>query len=404
MTTSKLPKVTAQRCVPIAGSACGGQRRVMVVMGTRPEVMKLAPVVLEMRRWRSQFRVVLVGTGQHREMVPQHLALFRLRLDHDLKVMKPRQTLADITSRTMQRMDALLARERPDVVMVEGDTTAVLIAALAAFYRQIPVAHVEAGLRSGDAYDPFPEEMNRRLVGGLAALHFAPTATARDNLLRENVPADRICVTGNTSIDALLIASAARPPRLAIPEAWLKGKRLLLVTAHRRESWGVGIHSICLALRQLAERFADVVVVYAVHPNPVVRDTASRVLCGCQRVHLIEPPDYVGFVDLMKRSYLILTDSGGIQEEAPSLGKPVLVMRRTTERVEGVAAGCSVLVGTETKRIVERAARLLTNRRAYCGMVCRANPYGDGKATSRIRRALAYYFGLARRRPADFRG
>jgi UDP-N-acetylglucosamine 2-epimerase (non-hydrolysing) len=288
-------------------------------------------------------------------------------------------------------------------------------------------------------------------VGGLAAVHFAPTATARDNLLSENVPADRIYVTGNTSVDALLIASAATPRRLAVPETWLKGKRLVLVTAHRRESWGAGIRDICLALRQLAEQFPDVVVVYAVHPNPIVRDTVHEILpfggvypersrraqgrSGCdrvhlaspaslgepelasgqpggrgggkswwERVHLIEPPDYAGFVGLMKRSYVILTDSGGIQEEAPSLGKPVLVMRRTTERVEGVQAGCSELVGTDRTRIVERTTRLLTDRRAYRGMVRRANPYGDGKAASRIRRALAYHFGLARRRPPDFRG
>jgi UDP-N-acetylglucosamine 2-epimerase (non-hydrolysing) len=380
-------------------------------MGTRPEVMKLAPVVLELRRSRRRggralpnpFRVTLVGTGQHRDLVPQHLGLFRLRLDHDLEVMKPRQTLADITARTMQRMDALLARRPPDMVVVEGDTTAVLVAGLAAFYRQIPVAHVEAGLRSGDPYDPFPEEMNRRLVGPLATLHFAPTSGARENLIRENVAADRIFVTGNTSIDALLIAAAHGPRGPVVPGSWLQGRRLVLVTAHRRESWGEGIRGICLALRQLAERFPDVVVIYAVHPNPIVREAARQTLSGCDRVHLIEPPDYASFVDLMKRCYLILTDSGGIQEEAPSLGKPVLVMRRTTERVEGVEAGCSDLVGTDKARIVARAARLLTDRRAYRAMVRRANPYGDGKASSRIRQALAFHFGFVRRRPADFR-
>jgi len=379
-----------------------GLLKAMVVMGTRPEVTKLAPVVLELHRHPRQFRVALVGTGQHREMVPQHLALFRLRLNHDLKVMKPRQTLADITARTMRRMEALLAQQRPDVVMVEGDTTAVLVAGLAAFYRQIPVAHVEAGLRSGDPYNPFPEEINRRLVGGLAALHFAPTAGARGNLLRESVPAARIHVTGNTSVDALLIAAARPPRRPTVPAAWLEGKRLVLVTAHRRESWGAGIRDICLALAQLAERLPDIVVVYAVHPNPIVRETAYGILAQRERVHLIEPPDYAGFVDLMKRCHLILTDSGGIQEEAPSLGKPVLVMRRTTERVEGVEAGCSELVGTDRTRIVERATRLLTDRRAYRAMASPANPYGDGKAASRIRRALAFHFGISRHRPAEF--
>lgn len=374
----------------------------MIVMGTRPEVMKLAPVALELKRYPRRFRVSLVGTGQHRDLVPQHLQQFGLQLDHDLKVMKRRQTLADITARTVQRMDALLADGHPDVLVVEGDTTAVLIAALAAFYRQIPVAHVEAGLRSGDAHDPFPEEMNRRLVAPLAAVHFAPTAAARENLLREDIAAERIFVTGNTAIDALLLAAKQRPAQPAQRGQWLSGRRMVLVTAHRRESWGQGIRQICLALRDLAKRFEDIVVVYAVHPNPVVRETAGEVLRGVERVHLIGPPEYIGFVDLMKRCYLILTDSGGIQEEAPSLGKPVLVLRRTTERTEGVEAGCSELVGTERARIVERASALLSDPAEYDAMVAKHNPYGDGKAARRIRRALAYHFGLDRRRPPDF--
>ncbi len=376
----------------------------MIVMGTRPEVMKLGPVALELRRHPKQFRVTLVGTGQHRDLVPQHLGLFRLRLDHDLGVMKRRQTLADITSRTMSRMYALLGERRPEVVMVEGDTTAVLVAGLAAFYRRIPVAHVEAGLRSGDRYSPFPEEMNRRLVGGLAEVHFAPTAGARHNLVRENVSGESIFVTGNTSIDAVLLAAKRRPRRAAVPAGWLKGRRLVLVTAHRRESWDRGIEEICLALRELAEAFPEVVIVYAVHPNPVVRGTAERVLDGVERVHLIEPPGYAEFVDLMKRSHLILTDSGGIQEEAPSLNKPVLVMRRNTERPEGVEAGCAELVGTEREGIVERASALLTDAAARRAMASAKNPFGDGRAAARIRRALAYHFGLGGRRPRDFAG
>ncbi len=375
----------------------------MIVMGTRPEVTKLAPVALSLREQPERFRVTLVGTGQHRDLVPQHLRLFGLRLQHDLKVMKPRQTLADITARTMTRMDALLSERPPDVVIVEGDTTAVLVAGLASFYRKIPVAHVEAGLRSGDPYDPFPEEMNRRLVGPLASLHFAPTAQAKRNLLRENVSPDHIFVTGNTAIDALLYAARRPPRRLTVPASVLRGRRLVLVTAHRRESWGKGIREICLALRELAKRFPDIVLVYAVHPNPVVRNTAEEVLAGVERVHLIPPPDYADFVALMKRSYLILTDSGGIQEEAPSLGKPVLVMRRTTERVEGVKAGCAELVGPERKRIVERASALLGDAREYRRRSRKRNPYGDGRAARRIRAGLAYYFGLTRRRPADFR-
>ena len=376
----------------------------MIVLGTRPEVTKLAPVALELRRHPGSFHVTLVGTGQHRELVPRHLRLFGLELDHDLRVMKPRQTLADITSRTVQRMDLLLNQARPDVLIVEGDTTAVLAAALAAFYHQVPVAHVEAGLRSGDMYNPFPEEMNRRLVGGIARIHLAPTARARENLLRENVPAEWIYVTGNTAIDALLIAARRRPARPAVPTSWLRGKRLVLVTAHRRESWGQGIRDICRALREIARRFPDVVVLYAVHPNPIVREAAEQVLAGETRVRLIGPPDYAEFVDLMKRAVLILTDSGGIQEEAPSLKKPVLVMRHTTERVEGIERGCSELVGTDPRRIVQRASALLTDPAAYAAMVAKGNPYGDGKAAARIRRVLAFHFGLTRRRPADFRG
>ncbi len=375
----------------------------MVVMGTRPEVTKLGPVALALQAKPDQFRVTLVGTGQHRDLVPQHLKLFGLRLDHDLKVMKGKQSLADITARTITRMDQLLTAEPPEVVIVEGDTTAVLAAGLAAFYRKVPVAHVEAGLRSGDIYNPFPEEVNRRLVGGLASVHFAPTDQAKRNLLRENVPGHSIYVTGNTAIDALLFA-AARPPRQAVlPSHVLRGRRLVLVTAHRRESWDTGIRDICLGLKDLAKRFPDIVIVYAVHPNPLVREAAEKTLAHQPRVHLIPPPDYADFVDLMGRCYMILTDSGGIQEEAPSLGKPVLVMRRTTERIEGVKAGCAELVGPERKRIVARAAALLTDPRLYQRMSAPRNPYGDGKAALRIRRALAHHFGLTGRRPADYR-
>lgn len=374
----------------------------MLVLGTRPEVMKLAPVARELRAHPEQFRTTLVSTGQHRDLVPQYLRIFGLTADEDLKVMKPRQSLADITSRTVTRLDALLRAQRPDVVMVQGDTTAVLAAGLTAFYHQIPVAHVEAGLRSHDRYDPFPEEMNRRLVSPLAGINFAPTRQAKENLLRENVPAKTIYVTGNTTIDALLFAAKQKVVRPAVPAAWLRGRRLIVVTAHRRENWETGIREICLALAELARAFPDVVVVYAVHPNPIVRETAAKVLDGVERVHLITPPDYVEFVDLMRRSYLILTDSGGIQEEAPSLGKPILVLRKTTERPEGVAAGCARLVGTRRAEIVAQARELLTNEGAYRDMAQRANPYGDGKAAVRIRRALAYHFGRGGARPGDW--
>lgn len=375
---------------------------VMIVLGTRPEVTKLAPVVLELKAHPKQFRVTLVSTGQHRDLVPQHLQTFGLEIDRDLRIMKRRQTLGDITSRTVQRMEALLGKQRPEVVIVQGDTAAMFGAALAAFYHQVPIAHVEAGLRSHDRYDPFPEEMNRRLVSPLAEINFAPTRRAKENLLKENVRAKSIYVTGNTQIDGLLYAAKHKPERMAVPGTWLRGRRLVLVTAHRRESWDRGIREICLSLRDIARSFSDVVVVYAVHPNPIVRDTAREVLAGVDRVRLIPPPDYAPFVDLMKRSYLILTDSGGVQEEAPSLGKPVLVMRKTTERPEGVAAGCSRLVGTKRSGIIAAATELLSNEKQYQAMAHRANPYGDGKASRRIRQALAYHFGLSRARPADF--
>jgi UDP-N-acetylglucosamine 2-epimerase (non-hydrolysing) len=280
----------------------------------------------------------------------------------------------------------------------------VLAAGLAAFYHQIPVAHVEAGLRSGDPYNPFPEEMNRRLVGALATIHLAPTAQARANLLRENAPPEHIYVTGNTAIDGVLFAARRAGARLPVPAHWVRQRRLILVTAHRRESWERGIREICLALGDLAESFPEVVIIYPVHPNPRVRGVARQVLAGRERIHLIDPPDYADFVALMKRAYLILTDSGGIQEEAPSLAKPVLVMRETTERIEGIEAGCAELVGTSRERIAARACYLLTHPRRYAAMARRRNPYGDGRASGRIRRALAHHFGQSRRRPPDFGG
>ncbi len=377
---------------------------VMVVLGTRPEVMKLAPVVLELRKYPAQFRTTLVSTGQHRDLVPQYLRLFGLTPDDDLQVMKRRQSLADITSRTVARLEARLKEHRPEVVVVQGDTTAVLAASLTAFYHKIPVAHVEAGLRSHDRYDPFPEEMNRRLVSPLAEINLAPTPWARQNLLAEGVDPASIYVTGNTTVDALLYAAKQPLAEPAVPEAWLQGRRLILVTAHRRENWETGIREICGALGELARRFPDVAVIYAMHPNPLIREIANEVLAGVDRVHLIDPLDYVALVDLMKRCYLILTDSGGIQEEAPSLGKPILVMRKTTERPEGVEAGCAKLVGAQREDIVREASVLLTDREHYRQMAHRANPYGDGKASERIRKALAYHFGMGRVRPKDFGG
>jgi UDP-N-acetylglucosamine 2-epimerase (non-hydrolysing) len=344
-----------------------------------------------------------VGTGQHRDLVPQHIRLFGLSLDHDLGVMKRGQSLTGISARTLERAEALIAERPPGVVIVEGDTNAVFAAGLAAFYHKVPVAHVEAGLRSGDIYRPFPEEMHRRLVGALATIHLAPTAEARENLIKENVPPGDIYVTGNTGIDGLFFAIGAgkgSAPRYTEP-----GRRLILVTAHRRENWGEGIRRVCLALRDLARRFPDVVIVYPVHPNPLVREVAESVLgkpSGSERVRLVRPLDYAEMAGVMKQSYLILTDSGGIQEEAPSLGRPVLVLRDSTERGEGVRAGCAELVGTDRATIVARASALLTDARLYKRMARPCDLYGDGRAAGRVRRALAHRFGLGQRRPADF--
>jgi len=378
-------------------------RRVAVVVGTRPEAIKLAPVVLALRRAPRRFQVRLISTGQHRELLRQHLRPFGLTPDVDLDVMQPRQSLSHITAASLTGLEAALADDPPELLLAEGDTTTVFAAGLAAFYQNVAVGHVEAGLRSRDKRHPFPEEINRRLMGALADLHFAPTPAARDNLLAEGVPADRIFVTGNTVLDALrTVADQPEPRRLPIPRSELRGRRLLLVTAHRRESWGRPLRDICLALSDLLRRFPDTVVVYAVHPNPVVRRTAADVLGKASRAFLIEPPDYDVFVHLMKRAYLALTDSGGVQEEAPSLHLPVLVLRETSERGEGIAAGAARLVGRRRADIVAAASHLLRHPGAREAMAHIPNPYGDGRAAGRIRQALEFHFGFRRRRPADF--
>ena len=376
----------------------------VVVMGTRPEAVKLAPVVLELRRAPREFQVTLASTGQHRHLLPRHLRPFGLQPDLELDIMTPRQSLAQVTARSVSGLGAAFGRLRPEVVIVEGDTTAVFAGALAAFYQKIPIAHVEAGLRTDDKFHPFPEEINRRLTAVVTDIHLAPTRRAKENLLREGIPAKAIYVTGNTAIDALLFAARqeASPPKL--PWGGEGRRRLLVVTAHRRESWGRPLEQIALALRYLARRFSEVQIVVAVHPNPTVRATFEKVLGKTGRVALIRPPDYLPFVQLLKRAYFIMTDSGGIQEEAPSLGVPVLVLRETTERVEGIRAGNAELVGRSRSGIVAAARALLEDPAKREKMAKVSNPYGDGKAASRIRRALLHYFGRAGRRPRDFGG
>ena len=364
--------------------------KVLTVFGTRPEAIKMATLVTRLQAAPGVVSRLCV-TAQHRQMLDQVLDLFELRPDHDLDIMKPGQDLTSITAGILEALRGVYAAERPDVVLVHGDTTTTFAATLAAYYQRIAVGHVEAGLRTHDLYSPWPEEANRRLTGALARWHFAPTETARDNLLREAVPAGQVFVTGNTVIDSLLAvrdrigASPALAQELAGRFTFLRpGARLLLVTGHRRESFGPGFERICAAIAQLAARYPDADVVYPVHLNPNVREPVGRLLSGIPNVHLIEPLDYLPFVYLMTRSTLILTDSGGIQEEAPSLGKPVLVMRDTTERPEAVAAGTVALVGTDTGRIVGTAAHLLDDADAYRRMSVAHNPYGDGRACERI--------------------
>ncbi|WP_282040953.1 non-hydrolyzing UDP-N-acetylglucosamine 2-epimerase [Halomonas alimentaria] len=369
--------------------------KTLCVFGTRPEAIKMAPLALSLAA-DERFDAKVCVTGQHREMLDQVLDLFELKPDHDLNIMKPGQDLTDVTTGILQGMKKVLAEVKPDIVLVHGDTSTTLSATLAAYYQQIPVGHVEAGLRTGNIYSPWPEEANRKLTGALAELHFAPTDRSRQNLLEEGVAPTKIYVTGNTVIDALLEvvhkleANSAFQQQFAEQFDFLDANRkLILVTGHRRESFGGGFERICRALHDTAVRHPDTQIVYPVHLNPNVREPVNRLLSDIDNVHLIEPLDYLPFVYLMNRAHLILTDSGGVQEEAPSLGKPVLVMRDTTERPEAVEAGTVKLVGTDVERIVGELHTLLTDKTAYEAMSYAHNPYGDGRACQRILETLS---------------
>lgn len=379
-------------------------RCVMLILGTRPEAIKLGPVYEELRGRAGSLPARLVLTGQHREMVAPFLPTFGMKPQYDLQVMQEGQSLWQLTSRIIAALEEPLAAEKPDVVVVQGDTASAFCGALAAFHSQIPSAHVEAGLRSHIKYDPFPEEMYRRMISRLADVHFAPTPQAKANLLAEGIPDDRIHVTGNTAIDAVL-SVAQRSASLAGTEfEWVEGYagRIILVTAHRRESLGERHERVFKALRKLAAAHEDVTVLYPMHLSPRVRQVAETMLGGAERVVLAEPPDYHTFVTLMGRSHLIITDSGGIQEEAPALGKPVLVVRETSERPEGIATGALRLVGTDTGAIVDAAELLLTDEQEYQRMARAPNPYGDGHAAARICDGLEHFLGLSERRPTDF--
>lgn len=373
-------------------------KKVLVVFGTRPEAIKMAPLVKLLMEEDGVHCGVCV-TAQHREMLDQVLRLFDIRPDYDLNVMKPGQDLFELTGNILGGMKPVLNSFAPDLVLVHGDTSTTLATTLAAYYKQIPVGHVEAGLRTGNLYSPWPEEANRKVTGSLASLHFAPTQRSRQNLLNEGVREETVVVTGNTVIDALLsIRTRLQSDALLREHAArqipydIRGRRIVLVTGHRRESFGDGFERICAALAQIARMHRDVDVIYPVHLNPNVREPVGRLLKGIENVHLIEPLEYLPFVHLMDSAHLILTDSGGIQEEAPSLGKPVLVMRDTTERPEAVEAGTVRLVGTSVEQLVASTSELLEDENAYVAMSRSHNPYGDGAACARISRAIQSYF------------
>ena len=361
-------------------------KKVMLVFGTRPEAIKMCPLVNELKS-RQEFTTVVCTTGQHKSMLEQVMRAFHVQADYDLSIMKQGQTLFDVTQAILEKIPPVLEKEKPDIVLVHGDTSTTFTTALACFYMKIPVGHVEAGLRTYDIYSPYPEEFNRQAVGILARYNFAPTETARQNLLREGKDPSSIYVTGNTAIDALRTTVTEHYTQENL--IWAQGSRLILLTAHRRENLGQPMHEMFRAIRRIMDEYKDVKLIYPIHMNPQVRQIAEEELAGCDRIRLIEPLDVLDFHNFMAASYLILTDSGGIQEEAPSLGKPVLVMRNTTERPEGIAAGTLKLVGTEEEPIYQNIKLLLDDQDAYRSMSHASNPYGDGYASVRIADILA---------------
>ena len=365
--------------------------RVLTVFGTRPEAIKLAPVVAELLSRRGTFDPIVAVTGQHREILDQVLSLFELRPDYDLDIMQAGQSLTDVTTRALRGLSPVIEQSRPDLVMVQGDTTTTFVAALAAFYHRVPVAHVEAGLRTHDLMRPYPEEGNRQMTSRLSRWHFAATRGARENLLAEGIDPSDVHVTGNTVVDALQ-AVRTRPyafPPGRLSTALASGRRIILVTSHRRENWGDPLRRICDAIATLVDTFDDIQVLFATHPNPIVTDTAHQLLDKLDRVLLIGSQEYLAFVKLMDAATLILSDSGGIQEEAPALGVPTLVLRDVTERPEAIESGVARLVGTDSGRIVQEVSRLLTDEAAYATMACASNPFGDGNAAVRIADLLA---------------
>ena len=375
--------------------------KVMTVFGTRPEAIKMAPLIKELEK-RDGIQSIVAVTAQHRQMLDQVLSLFDIKPDYDLNIMKPKQTLAQITTRALVGLEEVISEAKPDIVLVHGDTTTTFAGALAAFYCHTMIGHVEAGLRTYDKYSPWPEEMNRRLTGQMTDLHFSPTVSNKNNLLRENVSADKIYITGNTVIDALKTTVRAdyKFRDDTLNDVFASGGRVILMTAHRRENLGEPLENICSAVRDVVLSHDDVHLVYPMHMNPIVRSTATSILGGLDRVHLIEPLDVEDMHNAMERCYLVMTDSGGLQEEAPSLGKPVIVLRNETERPEAVEAGTVIMGGVHKADIVHKANMLLNDKQVYDKIAHTANPYGDGNASARIADAILYAFGMGER-PED---
>jgi UDP-N-acetylglucosamine 2-epimerase (non-hydrolysing) len=380
------------------------KKKIITIFGTRPEAIKLAPLIKELEK-REGIESKVCVTAQHREMLDQVLEYFDIKPDYDLNIMKSKQTLTGITNRVLEGLEEVFIDEKPDMILVHGDTTTTFGGALAAFYQQIKVGHVEAGLRTFDKYFPFPEEMNRKLTGALADIHFAPTKGSKENLLREGVKEEEIYITGNTVIDAMLhtVQEDYVFEHEELNKIDFKNKKVIMITAHRRENWGDGINNICTALNRIVEENSDVELVYLVHLNPVVKDVVFEKLGGNGRIHLLSPLDTQETHNLMNKSFMVMTDSGGLQEEAPHLGKPVLVLRDVTERPEAVAYGTVKLVGTDVNKVVAEANNLLQDKQAYEKMSKSVNPYGDGKASERIADAILKYFDLSNKPVEEFK-
>ena len=370
-----------------------GKLKIMVVFGTRPEAIKMAPLVLELQKQKETIETITVVTAQHRQMLDQVLETFKVVPDYDLDIMGKSQTLLEITSKILDKLDPIIKKEKPDMVLVHGDTTTTFAASLVAFYNQVSIGHVEAGLRTFDKYSPYPEEMNRQMTDNLADLYFAPTSESKDNLLKENHPEYSIVVTGNTAIDALKLTVQEEYHHEVLDQVD-PAKKVILVTMHRRENQGAPMRAVFGALREMVDQEPNIEVVYPVHLSPAVQEAANDLLGEHDRIHLIAPLDVLDFHNLASRSYFIMSDSGGVQEEAPSLGKPVLVLRDTTERPEGVRAGTLKLVGTDPAVVKSTMTELLTNEHLYLEMANARNPYGDGRASERIVQAIKHYFGL----------